>query len=119
MKVDSKKLGATLTTLRALAKELPGAEEYVMVHHPAFRVAKKPFAIVGMDQAPTLSVNLGIEAQQELLDDPRFSRTHYIGQHGWVTVVASQLSKTETRKLVEQSWRRVAGKKWLAEYDES
>lgn len=46
MKTDSSK-GTTelLGLLRRLCAKLPGAEEYVMVHHPAFRVGKKPFAI--------------------------------------------------------------------------
>lgn len=111
-KLDS--LDAALSTLRKLASALPGAEEYVMVHHPAFRVGKKPFAIVGMDQAPTVSINLGPEAQADLLTDERFSRTHYIGQHGWVTVDYGRLRAGEVASLVEGSWQRVAGKKHLA-----
>jgi hypothetical protein len=53
-----------------------------MVHHPAFRVGKKPFAIAGMEEADkgaTVSVNLGRDAQAALLDDERFTRTPYIG----------------------------------------
>lgn len=111
-KLDS--LDAALSTLRKLAAALPGAEEYVMVHHPAFRVGKKPFAIVGMDRAPTVSINLGPEAQADLLTDERFSRTHYIGQHGWVTVDYGRLRAGEVASLVEGSWQRVAGKKHLA-----
>lgn len=111
-KLDS--TAAALGALRRLASTLPGAEEYVMVHHPAFRVGKKPFAIVGMDQAPTVSINLGPEAQVDLLTDERFSRTHYIGQHGWVTVDYGRLSAGEVASLVEGSWQRVASKKHLA-----
>ena len=89
-----------------------------MVHHPAFRVGKKPFVIVGMEEASkgaTVSVNLGREAQVALLDDERFSRTPYIGQHGWVTVASERLSEGELESLVLDSWRRVAGKKRLAQ----
>ena len=114
MPKNSDSLEVALTSLRRLAAALPGAEEYVMVHHPAFRVGKKPFAIVGMDQAPTVSINLGPEAQADLLSDERFSRTHYIGQHGWVTVDHDQLSAGEVASLVEGSWQRIAGKKHLA-----
>jgi hypothetical protein len=32
-----------LTVLREICAQLPLAEEYLMVHHPAFRVGKKPF----------------------------------------------------------------------------
>lgn len=106
-----------LSVLRRVCAKLPGAEEYVMVHHPAFRVGKKPFAIAGMDEATlgaTLSINLGIEAQHHLLDDARFTRTRYIGQHGWVTVTGKKLKKGELETLVVESYKRVANKKQLA-----
>lgn len=45
-----------LGALRELSSRLPGGEEYVMVHHPAFRVGKKPFVVAGMNQAPTVSM---------------------------------------------------------------
>ena len=88
---DTPAIRALLSTLRGLCASLPGAEEYVMVHHPAFRVGKKPFAIVGMEEATkgaTLSVNLGVDAQEDLVQSGRFTRTPYIGRHGWVTIVA-------------------------------
>ena len=113
MRIDSGKATAALiAALRQLCSELPGAEEYIMVHHPAFRVGKKPFAIAGLDEAQkgaTLSVNLGLDEQPLLLSDPRFTRTHYIGQHGWVTIPFEELRKGELRVLVVDSWRRVAG----------
>lgn len=115
---DSSKL---LDVLRAQCTKLPGAEEYVMVHHPAFRVGKKPYAIVGMEEgargSTTLSINLGPELQRDLLADARFERTHYIGQHGWVTALARTLESGELLMLVEQSYRRIAGKKQLALLD--
>jgi len=114
MAPKSNPFDSALVSLRRLATALPGAEEYVMVHHPAFRVGKKPFAIVGMDEAATLSINLGPEAQADLLSDARFTRTHYIGQHGWVTVDYDALKAGEVASLIEGSWQRIAGKKHLA-----
>jgi predicted DNA-binding protein (MmcQ/YjbR family) len=107
-----------LLDLRHQCAGLPGSEEYVMVHHPAFRVGKKPFVIVGFEEAkrgPTLSINLGRDAQDSLLSDPRFVKTPYIGQHGWVTVAYKLLSPDEMRTLVIDSWRRVATRRLLAE----
>lgn len=107
---------AVLEEVRALCARLPAAEEYVMVHHPAFRVGKKPFVIVGMEEAKmgaTLSVNLGHDMQAQLLGDARFARTPYIGQHGWVTIARRALRKNELAPLVLGSYRRVAGKKHL------
>jgi len=118
MKTDSSKAALELLTLlRRVSATLPGSEEYVMVHHPAFRVGKKPFAIAGMEEATkgaTLSINLGVDAQHQLLGDPRFTRTPYIGQHGWVTVTQSKLKKGEFETLVVESYKRVANKKQLA-----
>lgn len=108
---------SALRALRDITKRLPGAEEYVMVHHPAFRVGKKPFAIAGMDSEVTVSINLGPEAQGHLLGDERFTKTHYIGQHGWVTVDFDALSAPELTALVTDSYRRIAGKKLLAQLD--
>ncbi|EYF08179.1 MmcQ/YjbR family DNA-binding protein [Chondromyces apiculatus] len=107
--------------LRSLCSALPGAEEYTMVHHPAFRVGKKPFLIAGMMEhehnTPTLSVNLGHMTQGDLLAEPRFTKTPYIGQHGWVTLRRKDAAAEEIAQLVEESWRRIASKKLRAEHD--
>jgi predicted DNA-binding protein (MmcQ/YjbR family) len=117
---SGKDMQTLLGLLRRLCSQLPRAEEYVMVHHPAFRLGKKPFAIAGMEEATkgaTLSITLGREAQPQLLDDARFSRTPYIGQHGWVTIVYETLRKGELEVLVTDSYRRIAGAKQLALLD--
>lgn len=101
-----------LKELRELTRRLPGSEEYIMVHHPAFRVGKKPFVILGMQGSDeTLSVNLGKMEQAELLEDERFSRTPYLGQHGWVTFRRNQTGEDELWELLEEGWRRVAPKR--------
>jgi predicted DNA-binding protein (MmcQ/YjbR family) len=117
---DDPQVRALVAALRKVCAKLPGAEEYVMVHHPAFRVGKKPFAIAGLDserRGSALSINLGRDAQDGLLGDERFARTPYIGQHGWVTISQRELATGELAVLVTESWRRVAGKKQLAALD--
>lgn len=117
---DSDAVRTVVGALRRICAKLPAAEEYVMVHHPAFRVGKKPFAIAGMQQATrgaTLSINLGADMQHQLLDDARFTKTPYIGQHGWVTIAYGDLAEGELAALVVGSFRRVASKKQLAELD--
>lgn len=118
---DSPEVRALVAALRALCGKLPDSEEYVMVHHPAFRVGKKPFVIAGMQHegsSATVSINLGRDMQHQLLDDQRFQKTPYIGQHGWVTVAYDDLKKGELDVLVRESFRRVANKKQLAQLDE-
>jgi len=115
---DNEAVGELVVELQQVCAALPSAEQYVMVHHPAFRVGKKPFAIAGMQQGTTtatLSINLGRDMQDQLLSDARFAKTPYIGQHGWVTIARRDLRKGELQLLVSDSWRRVANKKQLAQ----
>ena len=107
-----------LTLLREICSPLPATEEYVMVHHPAFRVGKKPFLIAGMERAEkglSLSVNLGPELQHQLLNDARFSKTPYIGRHGWVTIAYGDLKQAELVALIRESFLRVANAKQRAQ----
>src|ERR1700742_4399292 len=113
---DNPAVRKTLAALRPICAQLPGAEEYVMVHHPAFRVGKKPFVVAGIhaDRTGTaLSINLGREAQPMLLSDGRLEKTPYIGQHGWVSIRYGALRAGELESLVTESWRRVATRKQL------
>lgn len=109
-----------VSKLDEIVASLPGSEAYVMVHHPAYSVGKRSFAIAGMDasaRGPTVSINLGKLIQPGLLAEARFTKTPYIGQHGWVTARVDALSAGELRELVTESWKRVATKKLLRQYD--
>jgi predicted DNA-binding protein (MmcQ/YjbR family) len=57
-----------------------------------------------------ICLKVGTLLQGVFLDDPRFSRTPYIGKHGWVTlrVYAAQLDGSEIRELVKGSYDLVA-----------
>ncbi len=106
-----------LEKLRELCHTLPRAEEYTMVHHPAFRAGKKPFLILGLGgQRPNrISLNLGLMEQAERLQVERFTRTPYIGQHGWFTVLEGDIEWPELEEMVVASYRRVATKAMLKE----
>ncbi len=108
-----------LSKLRQFCATLPDAQEYTMVHHPAFRVLKKPFVVVGLgkEKEPQFSVNLGLMEQAELLEDERFQRTPYMGHNGWVTLGQANTTWEEVYELVEASYRRVAGKRRLEKWD--
>lgn len=103
-----------LALMRAISAPYPQAEEYTMVHHPAFRVGKKPFVILGGDDEATLCVKVPKELQHVYLEDPRFFKTPYIGQHGWVSMKLDLMKEAEVRKLIDVSYRGVAPKKLLA-----
>jgi predicted DNA-binding protein (MmcQ/YjbR family) len=75
-----------LARIRAFALGLPGAEERIQFGHPFFKVNGKPFAIYSDDTGEQLSVKFEKESQQVFLQDPRFTKTPYLGNHGWVTL---------------------------------
>lgn len=110
-------LNPHLAWLRTLCAPFPQAEEYTMVHHPAFRVGKKPFVILGGADEAQLSIKVPVMDQPLYLEDPRFSKTPYIGQHGWVTFPIAAMSEGEVKRLIDLSYRGVAPKRAIAALD--
>jgi predicted DNA-binding protein (MmcQ/YjbR family) len=101
--------------IQAFCSALPGAEAYLMHDHPAFRVGKKCFVIGG---AEGLSVKVPILDQPLYLEDSRFTRTHYIGQHGWIDFdLDDRITWPEIERLILISYRLAATKKMLAQLD--
>lgn len=113
--MNSGEHGPWLERLQALCQGFPQAEEYVMVHHPAFRVGKKPFAILGSLPHMTLAVKVPKEAQAAYMEDARITKTPYIGQHGWISLDWPLMQPEEVEALVALSYRGVAPKKLLAQ----
>jgi predicted DNA-binding protein (MmcQ/YjbR family) len=64
---------------------LPDTDEASPFGHPWFRVKSKMFVSFGEHEgSPCLVVKVGKDAISLFLEDPRFFRAPYIGQHGWV-----------------------------------
>jgi predicted DNA-binding protein (MmcQ/YjbR family) len=105
---------SVLKRLRKICLALPGTEETVSFGHPTFRVrGGKIFAEIETRKGELgICVNVGKLIQGIFLDDPRFFRTPYIGQHGWVTlrVYAAPLNWKEIAELVKGSYLLVAPK---------
>jgi predicted DNA-binding protein (MmcQ/YjbR family) len=103
-----------LKKLRNVCLRLPDVEETVSFGHPTFRVrGGKIFAVLETYKGELgICVNVGKLMQGIFLDDPRFFRTPYIGQHGWVTlrVYAARLNWKEIGELVKGSYLLVAPK---------
>lgn len=101
--------------IRRLCLVLPEVEEGMVVHHPAYRVNGKAFAILDLPaERSTLAIKVGKPNQGIFLQDPRFSRTPYIGQHGWVTLhLSEQVPEEELAGLIEGSYRLTAPKRLL------
>lgn len=55
--------------------------------HPTFRVNERIFAVFEEYRGElTLAVQVGKPMQRVFLEDSRFIRTPYLGQHGWVSL---------------------------------
>lgn len=105
-----------LARLRPICLSLPAATETITFGHPTFRVAKKTFAVLEEYQGHlSIALKVGKAHQGIFLSDPRFYRTPYIGQHGWVSLkVDEKINWTEVKHLVMDSYRLTATKKTFA-----
>src|SRR5277367_903334 len=104
---------AILKRLRKICLRLPAATEGITFGHPTFRVEKKMFAVLEEYKGELgICLKVGTLLQGIFLDDPRFFRTPYIGQHGWVTlrVYAARLNWKEIAELVKGSYLLVGPK---------
>ena len=98
--------------LQPICASLPGSLETVSFGHPTWRVRDKTYCILETYQGKTsLCVKVGKPLQSVFLADPRFYRTPYIGQHGWVSlIVDSPPDWDEVRELVRSSYDLVQTK---------
>lgn len=113
-------MALTYEQVRAWALALPGTSE-VMVEawgHPTLRVNDKKFASGGPG-LPTVTVKASIEEQAELVSrvPETYSPAPYVGRYGWVEVQLATVDPEELRELLVESWRRVAPRKLVSEYE--
>ena len=110
---------AFLKRLRKICLSLPEVKEVVTWGHPTFRAGKKDFAVYEEYKGrPCLAFQAGLAGQQALLGDPRFYRTPYIGNRGWMSLYVDQpLDWNEIRELLLHSYRLVALKRMLKALD--
>lgn len=107
--------------LRRICLALPEAEEKPFGGHtaPAFRVRDKLFVMTSEDGA-TMNCKGAPGVQQALVtsDPDRFFVPRYTGKNGWIGIrLDVEQNWDEIAELVEESWRRTAPKKLVAELD--
>lgn len=108
--MDEKKI---LAKLREICLALPKSSETVTFGHPTFQVGTKTFAVLETYKGElSICVKVGKNMQPVFLEDPRFYRTPYVGQHGWVSLRANtKLDWREIAQLVNGSHELVGAKK--------
>jgi predicted DNA-binding protein (MmcQ/YjbR family) len=88
---------AILSSLRKICLAFPNAHETMASGHPTFRVNERIFAMFEEYRGEwTVAVQVGKPMQRVFLGDPRFIRTPYLGQHGWVSLRLSRHPETRT-----------------------
>jgi len=110
----------TLAQLRALALDLPGAEERETWGHPTFRVRDKIFASMSEgDDGATATVKATPEEQEALVggDPQTYGVASHVGRFGWTTIRLDRVDPDELRELVVEAWRRTAPRRAVAAFD--
>jgi predicted DNA-binding protein (MmcQ/YjbR family) len=108
--MDERKI---LSKLREVCLRLPRTHETSTFGHPTFQVGTKTFAVLETYKGElSICVKVGKSMQGLFLEDPRFYRTPYVGQHGWVSLRAStKLDWDEVAELIRGSHELVGAKK--------
>jgi predicted DNA-binding protein (MmcQ/YjbR family) len=108
-----------LKRLRKLCLELPETSEVMAWGHPNFRAGKKTFAVLEEHKGElSLAVKVTLEEQQELLEEPRFYLTPYVGPKGWISLrLGGKVDWKEVERLVLQSYRMSALARMLQALD--
>ncbi|HVM53904.1 MAG TPA: MmcQ/YjbR family DNA-binding protein [Acidimicrobiales bacterium] len=112
---------AVLERLRRICLALPEAEEKPFGGHtaPAFRVRDKLFVMTSED-GTTMNCKGAPGAQEALVgsDPDRFFVPRYTGKNGWIGIrLDVEQDWDEIAELVEESWRRTAPKRLVAQLD--
>ena len=82
--------------------------------HMTFRAGKKSFVIIGEGETGggSMAIKSDPVNQDALIRTGRFTRTPYIGQHGWVSVESGKkLDWSELEPLIADAYESVAPKK--------
>lgn len=97
--------------LRRICLALPDTSETASWGHPNFRVRGKIFCAYEQYKGEwSICVGVGKNMQGVYLADPRFYRTPYVGQHGWVSLktTPARINWKEVRGLVKISYGLIA-----------
>ncbi|MDN4526044.1 MmcQ/YjbR family DNA-binding protein [Fictibacillus fluitans] len=105
-----------LKNVREICIVLPETLEHIDgFGHTSFRVRDKPFVIMGEnEQGTSLAIKTLHETQEILLQEERFFRPAYIGQHGWTAIYHSEeFNWSEMKSLIFEAYCRTAPKRLI------
>ena len=108
---------ATWATVKKLGKGLPEVEESTWHNTPSLKVRKRSF--VRLRERDVIVVLMDLDEKEALLAaEPHifFQTPHYEGYPA-VLIRLSQIDSAELAEVLTESWRRVAPKRLLREFD--
>lgn len=107
-------------TARRILLRLPGVEEGPCYGTPGFRVRKKFLARL-RDDDEVLVVKCGFDERdfRMRLDPDTFFTTDHYRDYPTVLVRLDRVDAADLEDLLEHSWRQLAPKRLVAEYDAS
>ena len=108
---------ATWATVVEMGKRLPEVEESTWAGTPSLKVRKKSFVRLKEDDVIVVFMDLD-EKDIVLRSDPDvfFTTPHYDGYPA-LLVRLSEIADDELEEVLTESWRRVAPKRLLKEFD--
>jgi hypothetical protein len=108
----------TWDTVRELASALPDAEEGISYGTPAFRVRGKLFARFHQSgESVVVRIDFYERAMRMRADPKAFYITDHYLKYPFMLVRMSAVRREDLRDLLEESWRRCAPKRLVADYD--
>ena len=117
--MTAKEYDQALQKIRSICLALPEAREVKAWGQPTFRAGKKMFAAFGAEYGePALSIKVGYDRQDELLNDDRFFPTPYSAHQGWVSLrIDRKTNWDEVTRLLREAYCQVALKRMLKALD--
>ena len=108
----------TFDTVRAIARELPGAVEGTSYGTPAFRVGKSLFVRQHQDgESLVVKIDFDQRAMRMRVDPGTFYITDHYLNYPVMLVRLAAVDRDDLRDLLEESWRLSAPKRLLAGRD--
>ncbi len=109
-----------LERVRGICMAYPETVEVEQFDEPWWKAGSKPFASYGAEALRDgMAFNVSRMDQAQLILDPRFMKTRYIGQHGWTTLTfGKKVDWAEVEELVDIAYRRVALRRMVAVLEE-
>jgi hypothetical protein len=119
-RASAKTYGREFARISKFALALPGVEARSSYGTPGLYVGKKFMARLRDDDYDTMVLKPVEDDEQRFLmetqPDVFFLTQHYVG-YPTILIRLSKVDPAQLEELVEQSWRRLATKKMLAEHD--